>query len=238
MILWEGNSNIDNKPIVAIMTGIKSSSSNSKTGDMPQVWILRSDMHPMDALKTGEDKSICGSCIYRPTILGPDALKKTSRLCYVSPMAFNSVYKAYKAGNYPMANLSVLAKQLASKRVRIGAYGDPAAVPIKVWDTLLEYCASTGYTHQWRNCDLQYAKYCMASCDSPIDVILATSKGYRTFFVQNTSSFDNVLRDVTGIKLAWCPASKEKGKVTTCSKCMACSGTRTGLHSNIAIMIH
>jgi len=28
------------------------------------------------------------------------------------------------------------------------------------------------------------------------------------------------------------------GKVTTCSNCMACSGTRKGLHSNVTIMLH
>ena len=238
MILWEGKSEIDGKPIVAIMTGLRSSSSNSKTGDMPQCWILRSDIHPMDALRTGEDRSICGDCIYRPKNPGPDALKKTNRLCYVTPMAFNGVYRTYKAGNYPTADLPVLAKHLAKRNVRIGAYGDPAAVPLVVWETLLEHCHSTGYTHQWRKCDPNYAKYCMASCDSPVDVVLATGLGYRTFFVQNTDSFDNVLKNVKNIKLAWCPASKEKGKVTTCSRCMACSGTRSGLHSNIAIMIH
>jgi hypothetical protein len=78
----------------------------------------------------------------------------------------------------------------------------------------------------------------MASCDSPLDVVLSSAKGYRTFFVQNIEDYKNTQRVVNGIKLAVCPASKEMNKVTTCSKCMACSGTRDGLKSNITIMMH
>ena len=238
MILFEGPSEIDGKPIVAIITGLTLNSKNSKTGAMPQVWIIRSDIHPTEALRTGQDISICGNCPHRPKVLGENALKRDSRTCYVNTMSFNAVYKKYANKGYVKADLSTLALQLAGQNIRLGAYGDPAAVPIHVWDSLLAHCKSTGYTHQWKTCDQRYSEYCMASCDSPIDVVLSTSKGYRTFFVQNVDSFDNVLKIVEGTKFAWCPASKEKGKSTTCSNCMACSGTRFGQKSNIAIMLH
>jgi len=238
MIIYQGESLIDGQPIVAILTGLGAKSKNSKTGEMPQVWIFRSDMHPQDALRTGADFSICGGCIHRPKVLGADALRKWSRTCYVNVMSFNAIWQKFISNGYEKPNLSDLAKQLEGTHIRLGAYGDPASVPIEVWDELCKYCKSTGYTHQWRNCSERYAEYCMASCDTPIDVVQSTAKGYRTFYVQNIDSFDLADKTVQGIKLAWCPASKEKGKVTTCFKCMACSGTRSNLHSNVTIMIH
>ncbi len=238
MIIYEGPSQIDHKPIVAIITGLQGNSKNSKTGEMPQVWILRSDIHPTDALRTGQDESICGNCPHRPKVLGVDALKKSSRSCYVNTMSFNAVYKKYANGGYDVADLSVLAQRLQNAHVRLGAYGDPAAVPIEVWDQLCKYCKSTGYTHQWRTCDKRYAEYCQASCDNIVDVTDAVTLGYRTFFVQNVADKNEVIRSVGAIRLAHCPASKEKGKVTTCYECMACSGTRSNIKSNITIMLH
>lgn len=237
MIIYEGPSLIDGKPIVAIITGLANKSSNRKTGDMPQVWILRSDIHPMDALKSGEDHSICGDCVHRPKVLGEKAGTKASRSCYVKPMAFNNIYRVYSEGGYEKADLEVLAKQLRKRHVRIGAYGDVAALPIEIFDRLLKYCVSTGYTHQWKTCDTRFKEYVMASCDSPIDVYLATQKGYRVFYVQN-GEFETRIKKVGDIKLAHCPASKEMGRRITCFDCMVCSGTRSGLKSNVTIMIH
>jgi hypothetical protein len=185
MILYQGPSEIDGQQIVAIITGLKSKSNNSKTGEMPQVWILLNDIHPTEALRTGQDISICGNCPHRPKVLGNDALKKDSRSCYVNTMGPNAIYKAYKADKYSVANLDELANQLEGAHVRLGAYGDPAAVPIEVWNALLKCCKSTGYTHQWRTCSNEYAKYCMASCDTPVEVTLSATMGYRAFFVQN-----------------------------------------------------
>ena len=58
-IIYEGRSAIDRAPIVVILTGLKPSK-NSKTGAMLQTWILRADMHPLEALRTGADRAICG----------------------------------------------------------------------------------------------------------------------------------------------------------------------------------
>ena len=62
MILWKGYSLLDNQPIVVIAT---TGSKNSKTGDMVQTWILRDDIAPNQAVKTGEDYSVCGDCKHR-----------------------------------------------------------------------------------------------------------------------------------------------------------------------------
>lgn len=47
-IFYRGKSPIDNAPIVGIAV-LKSR--NEKTGNMVQTFILRSDIHPMDAIK-------------------------------------------------------------------------------------------------------------------------------------------------------------------------------------------
>ena len=238
MIIYQGSSQIDGKSIVAIITGIDSKSKNSKTGQMPQVWIIRADIHPTEALRSGEDVSVCGNCPHRPKVTGEKALSKSSRSCYVNAMSFNALYKKYASGGYDKADVNELAIQLQGSKIRLGAYGDPAAVPIEVWDALCAHCESTGYTHQWRNCNKRYAEYCMASCDNVTDVIDAVKSGYRTFFVQQVNDFSDAVASVGAIKLAHCPASKEKGKVTTCYNCMACSGVRSNRKSNLTIMLH
>jgi len=49
-ILQRGLSPIDNNPFVVIMT---MKTTNRKTGDMIQVWILREDVNPVEAIATG-----------------------------------------------------------------------------------------------------------------------------------------------------------------------------------------
>ena len=57
-VMYEGPSVLDGAPIVVIAT---MKSGNTKTGNMVQVWIIRSDMHPVTASKVGADAAICGS---------------------------------------------------------------------------------------------------------------------------------------------------------------------------------
>ena len=58
MILFEGGKY---NPIVILF---KYDSDNEKTGNMGQIYIIRSDMLPSEALKTGNDYIICGDCIH------------------------------------------------------------------------------------------------------------------------------------------------------------------------------
>jgi len=217
-ILWQGASPIDGAPIVCILT---IGSKNSKTGAMAQTWIIRADMHPVDALKTGEDASICGTCPHRPTELGDLALSKLYRTCYVATMAPSAVYKAFKAGKYPTLELQETADALAGRSLRLGSYGGPATVPLEVWRAIIGRCSTTGYTHQWRECDPNYSEFLMASADTPADVITATANGWRVFYADRDPA-----PIIGGRKLALCPASKEAGKRTTCANCLACGGNR------------
>jgi len=60
-VLWEGSSLIDGAPIVVIVSGLLKSE-NAKTGNMLQTYILRADVSPTNAIRSGEDSSICGDC--------------------------------------------------------------------------------------------------------------------------------------------------------------------------------
>jgi hypothetical protein len=61
-IIYKGPSLLDGAPIVAIATY---SNRNTKTGKVVQTYILRSDINPREASKTGADFSICGNCPMR-----------------------------------------------------------------------------------------------------------------------------------------------------------------------------
>lgn len=212
-ILYEGPSEIDGEPIVVIMTGIDGSS-NRKTGSMLQTYILRSDVHPLAAIKSGEDESICGSCEHRPIL----ARSTGKAPCYVEVGKGPSmVWKAYKAGRYVRLPLYAVARLIASRVLRLGTYGDPAAAPIRVWNSLVIYVAGwTGYTHQWRILSADWQLLVMASVDSESDRIDAKSAGWRTFRV--SIGVDPQIGEIS------CPASKEAGARTTCIDCRLCKG--------------
>jgi hypothetical protein len=146
---------IDGGPILVIATGLEDGGSNSKTGPMVQIYIIRADQNPLRASQVGDDVSICGSCVHRGiVIIDPKTGKRKNvkRSCYVTLMhGPRVVWDAYQRGVYQEVSLTKARKLLARKRCRIGAYGDPGAVPIKDWKTALAQVDElTGYTHLWR----------------------------------------------------------------------------------------
>jgi hypothetical protein len=226
-IVYAGPSRIDGAAIVAIVTGTVRASENDKTGDMLQLWILRSDMSPVDAVQTGADYSVCGTCPHRGTV--------AHRTCYVDiGKAPRGIFEAYRRGRY--VDLSGDMEKIASvgegHAVRLGAYGDPAAVPAHILQALISRATrTTGYTHQWRRADLaDVTALCMASADSAADYVDATAAGYRTFRVR---SADESLQPGEIV----CPASEEAGKRTECAACGLCAGLRSKA-KNIAIIVH
>lgn len=228
---YSGPSAIDGAPIVGIVTGLGRSSRNTKTGEMLQVWILRSDMHPVDAVKSGDDSSICGDCFHRG-----DSSRKRS--CYVRiGNAPSKIYKAYRRGRYPLISLPWAASLAMGKSVRCGAYGDPCAIPYEYWSWLPS--DSTGYTHQWKWCDHRFASFLMASVDSLSERILAKSLGFRTFRVRPATADKSKLHAIaTNERL--CPAASETSSEVTCKKCMGCGGFSHGRFStrDYVIMAH
>jgi hypothetical protein len=217
-IAYEGPSTIDGAPIVVIINKIDDGSDNAKTGAIVQSFIIRSDIAPTDALKTGADYSICGDCVHRPIT----AKETGAPPCYVNVgRSVRSVYEAYKRGRYVKADLETIALALAGKALRIGTYGDPAAAPVATWQRVSRYViARAGYTHQWNSLGFDHSAWnslVMASADSIDDAALANLYGMRVFRV--SVGVDKQANEVT------CPASAEGGKRATCADCMLCGGT-------------
>ena len=222
VILYEGPSNLDGSSIICIATGLAKSSANSKTGNLIQTWIMPKDLNPLDAIKTLKDKSVCGDCKHR---------RGTGGACYVNVgQAPNNIWKTYIRGGYPKFSKDSL-DLFKGKLIRFGAWGDPTAVPFKVWEPIKKVIkGSTGYTHQWKNCDTEYQQICMASVDNELEYQEAYKNGWRTFRVKSPNE---------PLKKGefTCPASEEAGKKLTCSQCMACSGGNPP-KGTVAINIH
>lgn len=147
-------------------------------------------------------------------------------------MAPLNIWRTYHKGNYPSVTAVEARALFAGKRVRLGAYGDPAAVPFHVWEEVLaETDARAGYTHQWRSAPVAFARFIMASCDSETDYVDAKALGYRTFRVR-TADESLHKREIV------CPASKEAGVKTNCAACIACGGNGAKARVDIAIVAH
>jgi len=223
-IAWEGASLLTRDvPLVVIVTG---ESTNTKTGPMWQSWILRSDLHPVTAVNTRQDGAICGQCVHR-------GYQERARSCYVNvAWAPAAVYRSYKEGKYARGWQVADWPPPNGRALRMGAYGDPAAVPYDVWKLLAYWAGAwTGYTHQWRVCDQRLARFCMASVDSREEYFEALKLGWRTFRVRTPDQPAEPHEII-------CPASEEAGHATTCAQCLLCSGTTRPRATNIVIQTH
>lgn len=215
-VIYLGPSRLDpTSEIVVILTG---PSANRKTGPLWQTWILRTDRPPLEAREDGSDQAICGSCVFRATGDRPSS-------CYVVvAQAPGTVYRAWQAGGYRRLDLGPGSRSplpwYRGDGVRLGAYGDPAAVPMYVWRRLLAGVDHwTGYTHAWRGADPQLQGICMASVESLADASEARAAGWRTFRVRMGEGGAALQRGEVV-----CPASTEAGYKTTCDRCRLCTG--------------
>lgn len=227
-VLWEGPSRLDGEPIVAIATGLKGNSTNSKTDNMVQTWILRQDVKPGEAARSGADESVCGDCVHRPVGgLGT---------CYVNVgWGVNQVWKSWRQGKYQRATTDVRAWMRETFHIRLGAYGDPVAVPSSVWHSILptKLLDSTGYTHQWRNKKaVGYKGFLMASVESEAERVEAKAKGWRSFMVVPLN------RDIP-TDMVWCPsdALNPRKKKIPCKDCGLCNGARYDA-KDVGIFVH
>jgi hypothetical protein len=204
-------------------------SENGKTGAMVQTFIMRRDIAPHEALKTGDDSSVCGDCPLRP-------INKGATRCYVRVyQAPLSVWNAYHRGRYAAPGVdfegALLPELFAGLSFRIGSYGDPAAIPSSMENSNAPRQEPHGIHSpmaQARGAGLK--GLCMASADSESDVADAMAKGWRTFRVRKHDAPTLATESI-------CPASKEGGQRTQCDTCGLCKGATIAAR-NIVIADH
>ena len=223
-VIYDGPSMLDGERIVAIVVGL-AGSRIVKTGAMIQTYIIRPDVAPIEAVRAGLDVSICGGCKHRGNGDGEE------RSCYVTLVhGPHNVYKAFLRGIYPAATPVDVGEIIAGRMVRLGTYGDPAAVPFPVWQALVARAAGhTGYSHQWRTLTEAWSRLVMASVDSVEEMDEAHERGWRTFRVG--------AEPVRGVEIN-CPASEEAGKRAQCVDCLLCMGTTSRSPRSIQIAPH
>lgn len=238
-IIYRGPSKIDGKPIVCIYLP---ESTNGKTGNMAQTYILADNgLSPMENNRTGFDYAICGNCKHRGTPT-PERSSGVAagRSCYVTlhhgPL---QVFKALQRGIYSSAETRQARQTLGEGAdIRLGTYGDPAAVPSSVWRDLLKHSAShTGYTHQSETLEGANMSRYMISADTPEQAKQAHKEGKRTFRVISVADWQANNKGALLGSEVLCPASEEAGKRTTCQQCKLCRG-QTIRAKSIAIVAH
>ena len=213
VVLYKGISQLDKTtPIMVVLSGYTKDSTNTKTGPLAQLYILSVDTVPMEAYKTAS-KAVCGTCKYNG-----------NNGCYVRWSHLKSLWNSARKQN--AIDHKLTRELLKGLRVRVGAAGDPLAVPADFWKDILSSCESyTGYTHQWREpFAKQYKGMFMASVDNERENKEARSKGWNTFFV--TDGEEPPEKSVQC--LATIPDKTDiNGLPMSCASCMLCNGKGT-----------
>lgn len=112
--------------------------------------------------------------------------------------------------------------------IRFGTYGEPSLLPIELTRTICAVAKSyTGYTHQYDKRP-EFSPFFMASTHNEAEEQTARLNSWRSFVASPTG--------IPG--LVSCPASKEQGYKSNCSKCGLCSGTEGKGNKSIVILQH
>ena len=239
-VLYRGPSALNGAPIVCVATGF-SGARNEKTGaDMVQVYILADTgaaVSPAAAARSGADSAACGACPLRgsfdPITGGREA---GTRACYVNlGQGPHQVHRAMHAGRYvdlTTAHRATVSRLFAGRGVRLGSYGDAAALPAGLVRAIMRRAAyGTGYTHSPEAAP-HLAMYAMASAHTPAHAETLQRAGWRTFRVAPAGDTARMRGEIL------CPASKEAGHKLQCQDCRACDGHRTGRKAHVMIPAH
>lgn len=239
LVVYNGPSLLDpTKNIIAVLTNVRRKSKNPKTGPMAQLWMLVRDTAPTRAEVNGDDAAVCGNCPLRTILLTRQRKTRRGwveqvvkiRKCYVTMFqAVTSIWKTFHRGGY--RNADVRDPDVTKRNVRLGAFGEPTAIPLELVATISQMTGTTGYTHQWRT-QPGYRSLVMASVESPDEAAAAKAAGWRTFRTIGSLSeplfHDEIL----------CPATDEGGSRTTCDRCLLCNGNRPYLRNGTVRLDH
>jgi len=179
------------------------------------------------------DQPVCGNC--------PFAVNNGAKLsaCYTHKfMQYSGFLSSLRAiaKIYPeWENIPEFSQEIRSglinaakgRYIRFGSYGEPSLISLDVVSDLCQVAKNwTGYTHQWQSRP-QYAPYFMASTHGVADTLLAGLSGFRAFATSEQAP-----------DAIHCPASKEAGYKSHCSKCGLCSGSAGKGKKNVKINLH
>jgi hypothetical protein len=207
--------------IVVIATGLDRLSNNRKTGNMIQIWIMNTNINPVEAVATGIDAiTVCKGCPFA-----------SGNGCYVNvgqaPLA---IWKAFKAGKYPTLPPKDYARAFGGRKVRFGAYGNPSMMPLSIVKAIAKVCNGwTGYFHDWHTMPTAkadaYAQYFMVSTDTEESRLCAEENEWRYFHVSPTQPANTMecLSDAKGM---------------TCADCKLCAGLSKARQKSIWINPH
>ena len=224
-VIWEGKSPYDGAEIMVLAVAIKDPSTNRKTGWMIQIYILVKNVPPVEAVRLELDASVCGDCVMRWNKGGG---------CYVTPLFMTPMWK--KGVEAPRITPTELAR-LANKYntpIRQGAYGDPAFVPMYVWEELENAVSNkkgSSYTHQWEWVSPEYAKFSMASVENLKQKADAQALGYRTY--RQVKDVSEIVEDEM--------LCLNSSRGIQCRDCGQCGGNRSKAshrQKNIVIVNH
>lgn len=176
--------------------------SNRKTGNMVQVWILDPSTDPVQSVKTGKDAStVCKGCKFA-----------SGNGCYVNVgQAPLQIWKGYHKGIYPMLQPKHYDTVFGDRKVRFGAYGNPSMIPLGIVSYIAKVSKGwTGYFHDWHMMSAEkakaYGKYFMASTETESSRCKASDIGLRYFHVSPNQPENTIecLSDTKGISCADC----------------------------------
>jgi hypothetical protein len=216
IIAWTGPSLFTGRDVEILVQCLRTPSSDHKTGAMLQASIVQAGQNPSLLRGTPREADVCGAC---------RGQKRLERWCYEDWQPWLIGQRRHLARRVRVA---VAAELLRGRAVRLGAYGDPAAVPYGIWARLLLHArAWTGYTHAWRTCDERFRLYLMASVESESEALEAARRAWRSFRIRQPGG------EVTAAEVV-CPF---ESRGVTCERCRLCAGASRPARS-IVITAH
>ena len=218
-------------------------SSNSKTGNIPNINFMPDNVKPTDSVKSGDDASVCGNCPLRPINFNP---KTHDKPCYLN-LGFgqNSIFNADGRGNIPSFNWE--AKTILEDIIRIGTWGDSASLEKSLLLQIVKLAKRVvNYTHQWELKKFNFLKaFSMASVHTVADKIKANKLGFRTFrtikplpfadHVKHINKGKNYAKDLQADEIL-CPNFVNDS--VKCKQCGLCCGDQIKSRVNIVNPSH
>ena len=228
----------DNKNIFVVS---KSKTSNKKISDgkpLVQTYTFSREQYHLATTSKGFgmkkffalDKSNCMDCKFSGN--------QGDGGCYTHKfnqyVGFLSMLRSIKLEQLTPITISKVAEIVELSRdtyVRFGTYGEPSLMPLSMVKLMSDVASNwTGYTHQHDKEFAQgYKDFFMASTHTEEESTNRASDGWRSFIALEKGSHSSAIS---------CPASKEAGFVSNCSKCSLCSGATGKGKKNVKILLH